>query len=117
VRIAIAADGGSVSAHFGRCSEYVIVDIEGDRITGRTVVPNPGHQPGFLPNFLADQGIDFIIAGGMGPKAKTLFESRGIKTAAGVAGSVDEVVDAFLRQELPAYSNVNLCDHTPSEAH
>lgn len=112
MRIAVAADGDSVSAHFGRCSEYVIVDIEGDRITSRAVLPNPGHKPGFLPKFLADQGIDLIIAGGMGPQAESLFESHGIEVATGVTGSVDEAISAFLRHELSTYSDANLCDHS-----
>ena len=32
-------------------------------------VPNPGHRPGFLPNFLGDMGAEVIIAGGMGEGA------------------------------------------------
>jgi predicted Fe-Mo cluster-binding NifX family protein len=109
MKIAVSTDSGTVSAHFGRCPSYTLVDIEDGRVVGRVEIPNPGHQPGFLPQFLAEKGVSVIIAGGMGPRAQGLFAERNIRTIIGVQGAIDDVVQKFLRQELEA--GPDLCDH------
>ncbi|MBN2206065.1 MAG: hypothetical protein JW742_01555 [Candidatus Aminicenantes bacterium] len=109
MKIAVSTDQGYVSAHFGRCPSYTIVEIEDGRIVGRQEISNPGHQPGFLPRFLSERGVGVIIAGGMGPRAQDLFSEKNIQTIIGVQGPVDEVVQKFLRRELE--SGQDLCDH------
>lgn len=109
MRIAIPTDGGSVSAHFGRCPSYTLIDIENGRIVERREVPNPGHAPGFLPGYLAEMGVKAIIAGGMGPRAQGLFAENGIETVIGVEGPVDEIVDRYMRGTLEP--GRDLCDH------
>jgi predicted Fe-Mo cluster-binding NifX family protein len=109
MKIAISTENGFVSAHFGRCPTYTIVDIQDGRVLSRQEIPNPGHQPGFLPGYLSERGVEAIIAGGMGPRAQGLFAQKNIQTLIGVQGPVDEVIEKFLRQELEA--GQDLCDH------
>lgn len=109
MRVAISTDQGYVSAHFGRCSTYTILEIKDGQILSREEIPNPGHRPGFLPQFLSGKGVTCIIAGGMGPRAQSLFVQRNIETITGVQGSVEEVIDKFLKQELEP--GEDLCDH------
>jgi predicted Fe-Mo cluster-binding NifX family protein len=109
MKIAISTDRGYVSAHFGRCLAYTIVDIQDGRIIKREEIPNPGHQPGFLPVYLSQMGVNAIIAGGMGPRAQGLFSEKNIQTIIGIQGPIDEVIEKFLRQELEA--GQDLCDH------
>lgn len=109
MRIAVATEEGSVAEHFGHCGEYTLVDVQDGRAVSRVAVPNPGHQPGFLPGYLADKGVKVVIAGGMGPRAQELFAEHGIRTVVGVTGSVDEVVRAFLDGTLE--EGESLCDH------
>ncbi len=63
MKIAISTDQGYVSAHFGRCPEFTLVDFENGKIIKRETVPNPGHMPGAIPKFLHEQGAECIIAG------------------------------------------------------
>lgn len=100
MRIAISTDSGLVSAHFGRCPEYTIIEIENNELKKKETISNPGHQPGFLPRFLHDQGVDCIIAGGMGARAQGLFAEQGIQTILGISGSIDEVVEKILSGTL-----------------
>jgi len=65
MKIAISTDGDIVSAHFGRCPSFTIVNIEEGKVVNKDVVDNPGHQPGALPKFLHEKGVDSIVAGGM----------------------------------------------------
>jgi predicted Fe-Mo cluster-binding NifX family protein len=109
MKIAISTERGSVSAHFGHCPSYTIVDIQDGKVTRRDEIPNPGHSPGFLPGFLAEKGVEVIIAGGMGPRAQGLFAEKNIETIIGVQGPVEEVIARFLQGQLEAEQD--LCDH------
>jgi len=93
MKIAISTNGEGVSAHFGRCPEFTIVEIENGKVAGKEVIPNPGHHPGFLPQFFSERGVEAIVAGGMGPRAQDLFGEMGIQTVMGVAGSVNEAIE------------------------
>jgi predicted Fe-Mo cluster-binding NifX family protein len=100
LRIAISTDGDSVSAHFGRCPSFTIIEIDNDRLIDKQTIDNPGHHPGFLPQFLHEKGVDCIIAGGMGHRAGALFAESGIQTIMGISGSIDEVIDKIIRGTL-----------------
>lgn len=96
MKIAISTDGAMVSAHFGRCPSFTIVEIDGESVVGRDVVENPGHHPGAIPKFLREMGVEYIIAGGMGRRASELFDGMGIEAVLGVSGSVDDVIAKIL---------------------
>jgi len=100
MKVAISTDGEYVSAHFGRCPAFTLVDIDGSTVLGRELVDNPGHQPAFLPGFLAEKGVSCIVAGGMGRRAEALFAEKGIQTLVGVSGRVDEVVGKLISGTL-----------------
>ena len=100
MKIAIATDGDQVSAHFGRCSTYTLVDIEEGKVVERKVIENPEHSPGFLPGFLAEKGAQCVIAGGMGPRAQDLFAQNGIQSIIGVAGKIDDVIEQLIAKTL-----------------
>lgn len=109
MKIAVATEGARVAEHFGHCSEYTIAEIEDGKLAGQMVIANPGHQPGFLPRYLAGLGVSYVIAGGMGAKAQNLFREAGIKTVVGVTGPVSLVVENFLAGRL--VGGESLCDH------
>lgn len=100
MRIAIATDGDYVAAHFGRCPAFTLVDIEGNTITVREVIENPGHQPGFIPRFLYDRGVRCIVAGGMGPRAVDLFRELNMEAIAGIEGKVTDTIERFAKGAL-----------------
>lgn len=100
MKIAVAADGPSVSAHFGHCEGFAVYTVRGQAVEAREFVPNPGHRPGFLPNFLGDLGVDVIIAGGMGGNAVEMFEARGIRVITGASGSAEQAVAGCLAGSL-----------------
>ncbi len=109
MRIAISTDGLNVASHFGRCPEYTIVDIEDASVVKKERIPNPGHAPGVLPAFLSERGVEFIIAGGMGPRAQGFFAQYKIETIIGAAGPVDKVIEDFVKGELTV--GESQCDH------
>ena len=93
---------GEVSGHFGRCPFYTLVLIQDTVISDAKSVPNPHfqrHIPGVMPMFIRDLGADVILAGGMGPRAISMFESYGIEVVTGALGTVSKVLEAYLRGE------------------
>lgn len=108
-KIAVPSEGKEVAGHFGRCPEYTIFETEGAKIINKEIIPNPGHEPGFLPRYLKNLGVDCIIAGGMGRRAKTLFDDNNIEVVTGAGGLVEEVIKLYLEDRLMTEDNV--CDH------
>ncbi|MDD4956814.1 MAG: NifB/NifX family molybdenum-iron cluster-binding protein [Candidatus Omnitrophica bacterium] len=100
MKIAISTDGEVVSEHFGRCPSFTIVDIQEGKVGVKEVISNPGHHPGFLPEFLGGKGVECIIAGGMGQRAIQLFSERGIQVIVGVNGAIDEVMLEMAKGKL-----------------
>ena len=100
MKIAIPTDKKAVAPHFGRCPSFTIVEIKDNEVTSRETVENPGHQPGYIPEFLSGIGVDTIIAGGMGPRAMELFDSNNIGYILGAEGNIEEVIESFLKSEL-----------------
>lgn len=109
MRVAIPCEKEKVAQHFGRCESYAIFDIEGGKILNKEIIANPGHEPGFLPKFLADRGVQKVICCGIGPRAVQLFESFGIEVFAGVEGNVNKVIKEFIEGKLK--SDFSKCEH------
>ena len=106
MKIAVASMDNMVAGHFGHCSNFNIFETENGSITGLDNVPNPGHKPGFLPNFLADKGVKVIISGGMGGGAVDIFNERDVEVIMGASGDAKEAVEKYLRGELVSTGSV-----------
>jgi predicted Fe-Mo cluster-binding NifX family protein len=100
MKIAIPTDGKNVAPHFGRCPDFTILEVKGDEIISRDVIENPGHQPGYIPEFLKGMGVDTIIAGGMGPRAIEMFGKNDIGYILGAEGDIEDVVRSYMKGEL-----------------
>ena len=101
MKIAVAADRGQVSSHFGHAPEFLIFAVDGDNVSSPTTVPNPGHGPGAgIPDFLAQQGVTCVIAGGMGQGAVDRLRERGIAAVVNARGAAEAAVRAYLRGDL-----------------
>ena len=92
MRIAIPLAGGQLSAHFGHCQTFALVDVDADKraIVTREDVAAPPHEPGLLPAWLAERGANMIIAGGMGQRAQDLFAGQGIDVVVGAPAAAPE---------------------------
>ena len=100
MRIAVASDNEMVTEHFGHCERFILFDAENNKIVKSETIENPGHKPGFLPNFLADRGVNVIISGGMGSGAVDIFNQRNIEVIVGATGTVSYThLDVYKRQK------------------
>lgn len=106
MRIAIASEGKDVTEHFGHCVTFLIYDVENGKIVKEESLPNPGHKPGFLPNYLADRGVNVIISGGMGGGAVDIFNERNVEVIVGASGDAKIAVEKYLNGELKTTGSI-----------
>ena len=112
MRYAIPVSAGTVATHFGHCEQFALIDVDEatKEITGKETVPSPGHEPGLLPLWLAEQGASVIIASGMGSRAQNLFQQNNIKVIINALESDPEkAVLSHLNGMLTTGDDI--CDH------
>lgn len=107
MKIAVASEGNKVAGHFGHCENFNIYEVEGQKMIKEESLLNPGHKPGFLPNYLNDLGVKVIISGGMGGGAIDIFNEKGIEVITGATGDAKVSVEQYLKGELK--SNGSIC--------
>ena len=110
MKFAIPLAEGKLTAHFGHCQEFALVEVEDNEIKKKETLVPPPHEPGVLPKWLHDLGTNVIIAGGMGARALDLFAQNDIKVIVGApALTPEELIKQYLDDTLVAGTNV--CDH------
>jgi len=112
MRFAVPVTGGTMSAHFGHCEHFALIDVDeqSKKILRKELVPPPGHQPGVLPKWLAEQGVSFVIAGGMGSRAQDIFQQNNIVVIIGtMENDPEKAVLSYLDGVLTTGDNI--CDH------
>ncbi len=110
IKFAIPTLNGELTAHFGHCEKFAVVEVENNAVINEETLTPPVHQPGVYPKFLADQGVNVIIAGGMGQHAQNLFAQNNIEVHMGVVnGTPKQLVENLLNNQLK--TGDNLCDH------
>jgi predicted Fe-Mo cluster-binding NifX family protein len=114
MKIAVASNQDQVAGHFGHCENFHIFNSEGKEIVFKEVIANPGHKPGFLPNYLKDMGVEVIISGGMGGGAIDIFNEKGVEVIVGAVGHSEAAVLSYLSGSLKSTGSV--CrDHQHSD--
>ena len=112
MRYAVPVSDGKVAVHFGHCQHFALFDVDEEKgiILNREVIASPGHEPGLLPIWLAEQGVSVVIAGGMGSRAQGLFRENRIEVITGALGDDPERVVLDCIGGILATGD-NLCDH------
>jgi predicted Fe-Mo cluster-binding NifX family protein len=106
MKIAVASEGKMVTGHFGHCENFNIFEAQNNQVIESKSIPNPGHKPGFLPNFLNDMGVNVIISGGMGGGAVEIFNEKGIEVITGASGIAEDAVNMYLQGKLESTGSV-----------
>ncbi len=111
MKIAIPTREGRVDDHFGHCDHYTIFTIENSEVVDTQTLPAPqgcGCKSG-IAGVLAEMGVEVMLAGNMGQGAKNVLERNGIRVVRGCSGSVEVLVQTYLRGFV--FDNGQACDH------
>lgn len=115
MKICITADGPKLSSRvdprFGRCQYFLIVDEEGNLLKS---IPNQGVRAMrgagvTAAQIVADQEVDSVITGNVGPNAYMVLESSGIKIFPGA-------FNITVQQAFEIYKEGKLKEIEPSQA-
>lgn len=112
MKIALPIAGNQLCMHFGHCEKFAFYDVDTNEkvIKGVEMLTPPPHEPGILPPWIKQQGADVVITGGMGSRARMLFEEAGVHVIAGAPAATPEVVITnYLNNTLEIGQNA--CDH------
>ena len=110
MRFAVPTNDRKLCAHFGHCAEFAIIDVENNTIVNESYITPPPHEPGLLPGWLHERGVNRIIAGGMGQRAQQLFAEKDVNVTTGAMGECPrEIVENYLNGTLS--TGANTCDH------
>lgn len=91
-----------VCAHFGQCSHFLIVETDGEKVTGSRVVENTAVHGGggcTAVTEILQYGITHVIAGGMGMGAQNKFAAANVPIF-GYCGKAGDAVKELLASKL-----------------
>ena len=102
-----------VGEHFGHCEIYTLVELGGTQVLSVGTLPNVPHEHGgcMAPvQYLADNGVTVLIAGGMGMRPLLGCKQVGIDVFhGGDCEKVDQAVSAFVAGKLAQFSVDSTC--------
>ena len=112
MKIAIPTAEGKLCMHFGHCECFALLEVDtaAKKVLNTEFITPPPHEPGVLPRWLHERGVDVIIAGGMGQRAQSLFAENNIRVIVGAQGeSPEALAQAYMQGSLQ--TGANACDH------
>ncbi len=110
MKFAIPITGGKLADHFGHCENIAFIKVDENKIKNKEVQKPPPHKTGVLPQWLHENGVNIVIAHGMGRNALGLLGKKGIKVITGICDLVPEdLVMSYLADKLK--KGANICDH------
>jgi predicted DNA-binding protein (UPF0251 family)/predicted Fe-Mo cluster-binding NifX family protein len=100
--IAVPYLQGDVNAHFGSTQAFLVAETADGKVERTSLFEIQGmqHSHSGIAGFLKDQGVEVILAGGMGAPMQQALKQMGFSLYCGVGGPALEAVDAFLRGEI-----------------
>ena len=103
MKIAIPSEGGKLCAHFGHCEIFTFVEINPETreiLSIETGAPEEGISCQ-CASWLAQQGTNIVLAGGMGGRPMMLLAENGVQVISGCPElEIKELVTAFMEQSL-----------------
>lgn len=109
-KIAIPLAQGRLSHYFSECDKFAFITVKNDRIEGKILFNSPPHEPGDLPRWLYEHGVNRIIVGNMGPRAQSFFAEYGIQVITGTPDlALEELIQHCLNGTL--FNSPDTCRH------
>lgn len=106
-----------VSAHFGSCEYFTIVDLQDNSIAGISVISNSSpdgvHNCAAPSIILKSQDVETVLVSGIGGRPLMSLAENKIKVFAGAVGKISDAVEDYsngLLQELSTNGTCN-CSH------
>ena len=100
VKIAIPRFGEAVAPCFEYSATIAIFDVEDGKVVSQRDFTLQSQQEFDRVRLLRDQGVNILICGGVQDRFEDVINGLGIQVISWVSGSVDELIDSYLRGKL-----------------
>lgn len=119
MKVAISAQHNDIDSlvdpRFGRAAWFIVADSDGDEWTAldnRANVNASGGAGVQAGSLIADQGVEAIITGNVGPNAHKALATAGVRMYhAGNGVTAREALSRLARNELPAVDAPTVAGH------
>ena len=120
MKIAIPTENNRLCAHFGHCESFTFAEV--DPQTKEILnIENKIPQEGIScqsANWIAQQGANVVLAGGMGVKPMAAFEQCGVKVISGCPElPVEDIIKEYLNSTLKTGENACAGEHSHCGGH
>lgn len=120
MKIVIPSADGRLCGHFGHCEYFTFVDVEPENkeiLSIENKVPEDGISCQSA-SWIASQGANVILAGGMGGRPMAIFAQNGVKVVAGCPElKVKEIVEQYMNGTLATGENSCGGEHHHCQGH
>ena len=100
VKVAVPRMGENVAPCFEYCATMSVFTVEGGRVVDRIDFPLSSTEPLDRIRLLRDQNVSTIICGGVEATYESMVRAGGIEVIAWVSGTVDDLLELYLRGQL-----------------
>ena len=118
MKIVIPSAENKLCGHFGHCEYFTFVEVNPETKEILSIdkkIPEEGISCQSA-NWIASQGANIVLAGGMGGRPMAIFALNGVKIVAGCPElDIEEVVTKFLNNTL--VTGENACGGEPHHCH
>ncbi len=116
IKVAVTMENGQVFGHFGRSPEFLIAEVDGDKIVSETiaVAKETGHQA--MAVFLYGLDVSVLLCGGIGGCAMEQLDALGIEVIGGCEGEAHQVLVDYVKGTLSNEPNF-MCNHNHGSGH
>ena len=102
MKIALPINHDEISTVIDFSTQVVIVTIIHGRVNSKENMIFPVEVPVIQVETLLDHGVDLVICGSMSKQFCRTAELRGLKIISHICGNIEEVIEAYLSDNLAA---------------
>lgn len=120
MKIAIPTENGKLCSHFGHCESFTFADVDMQTKEIKNIenkIPEEGISCQSA-SWISEQGVNVILAGGMGARPLGIFAQNGVKVIAGCPElPVEDVIKEYMNSTLTTGENSCGGEHSHCHGH
>jgi len=99
-----------VSAHFGHCEVFTLVELEGKKVKNASLLENPEEHDCMVPvDLMVKRGVKTVLIGGIGRGPLLGMQEAGIAVYTGATGKVKDAISDYQEGQLRLAGADDVC--------
>jgi predicted Fe-Mo cluster-binding NifX family protein len=101
--LGVPLHGSDVAPRFCSADQFLIAELDGDRISRVRRLEIPDESWSKRLKLLSIAGVNVLLCGGFNRSFLPVAEGLGIRVITGLTGEAEQLIDAFLRNDLDRF--------------